>query len=209
MGFTWFPSEGDGSRITGPVCFSHWHFISDFVYGNRPDVDIRMLSIQVESVVGVDERTIVPNARAEYETPRTAVTARIERNLTRRRERGSKRQREISSDEVADLYAGKKALTKRERWRERHHAAAAAAEENTLSHTQASSSSITSPPDAPADPQPHTTQDRAVCTPDVAALLRGAEISENVQSPGTATHRRSSVCFSGHDTTQPATRQRR
>ena len=69
MGFTWFPSQGDAEGMTGPVRFSHWNFTSDFVYGIRPDVAVRMLCIQVGSLVGVDSRTEMPNAQLMYQAP--------------------------------------------------------------------------------------------------------------------------------------------
>ena len=138
MGFTWLPAAGDAEGLTGPVQFSRWNFVSDFVYGLRPDVEIRSLSIQVCSIVGVDSRTAVLSSQVVYQAPLIAIAARLDRNSRRLRERTQNRAREVSSDENADAYAGRGALTRRERRRQRREDYF---ESRTLSLTQPPSSS--------------------------------------------------------------------
>ena len=46
----WVPYEGDRGRLTGPMRRAQWLFVSDFLYGNRPDVLVTALSIQLHDI---------------------------------------------------------------------------------------------------------------------------------------------------------------
>ena len=39
------PLPGDGEGLRGPVQFAGWWFGSDFVYGERPDVEVWLITL--------------------------------------------------------------------------------------------------------------------------------------------------------------------
>ena len=51
---TWFPLEGDGAGLTGPVRRVRWTFESDFTFSDRPDAFVTALSIQLTNIRGND-----------------------------------------------------------------------------------------------------------------------------------------------------------
>ena len=143
MGFTWEPADGDGSGMSGPVRFSHWIFTSDFIYGDRPDVDLRLICLQVGNFVGVDSHTAVSSNRWDYQPPRVVLEAIEERNSQRQRERRQRRPREVSEDEEDDDLPDSQNRSRRGRRRRRRSAAFPG--EDSLSLTQPPVSSTLRP----------------------------------------------------------------
>ena len=143
MGFSWEPAEGDGSGMSGPVRFSHWMFTSDFIYGDRPDVDVRMISIQVANITGVDSHTAVSGSSWDYQPPRVVVEGIEERNSQRRRERRQRRPREVSEDEDDDDLPDSQNRSRRGRRRRRNSTFPG---EDSLSLTRPPVSSVLSAP---------------------------------------------------------------
>ena len=99
MGFTWMPMPGDGEGLRGPVQFAGWWFGSDFVYGERPDVEVWLITLQVAAFTPIDQVNQVTGSQRTYLPPAFVVEARKERNASRRRRRGQKRPQPVSADE--------------------------------------------------------------------------------------------------------------
>ena len=99
MGFTWMPMEGDGTGLTGPVQFAGWWFGSDFIYGERPDVEVWLISLQIAGFSLIDTASRVEGSQRTYEPPAFVAEARRERNASRRRRREQKRPQPVSADE--------------------------------------------------------------------------------------------------------------
>ena len=99
MGFTWMPMPGDGEGLRGPVQFAGWWFGSDFVYGERPDVEVWLITLQVAAFIPIDQVNQVTGSQRTYLPPAFVVEARKERNASRRRRRGQKRPQPVSADE--------------------------------------------------------------------------------------------------------------
>ena len=99
MGFTWMPMEGDGTGMVGPVQFAGWWFGSDFIYGERPDVEVWLISLQLAGFSPIDTTNRVEGSQRTYEPPAFVAEARRERNASRRRRRGQKRPQPVSTDE--------------------------------------------------------------------------------------------------------------
>ena len=103
MGFTWMPLEGDGEGLRGPVQFAGWWFGSDFVYGERPDIEVWLITLQVAAFSPIDQVSRVAGSQRSYLPPAFVVEARKERNASRRRRRGQKRPQPVSADESDGL----------------------------------------------------------------------------------------------------------
>ena len=103
MGFTWMPLEGDGEGLRGPVQFAGWWFGSDFVYGERPDVEVWLITLQVAAFSPIDQVSRVAGSQRSYLPPAFVVEARKERNASRRKRRGQKRPQPVSADESDGL----------------------------------------------------------------------------------------------------------
>ena len=99
MGFTWMPLGGDGEGLCGPVQFAGWWFGSDFIYGERPDVEVWLISLQIAGFSPIDTASRVTGSQRTYEPPAFVAEARRERNASRRRRRGQKRPQPVSADE--------------------------------------------------------------------------------------------------------------
>ena len=143
MGFTWEPADGDGSSMSGPVRFSYWMFTSDFIYGERPDVEVYMISLQMANITGVDSQTAVSGSSWDYQPPRVVVEGIEERNSQRRRERRQRRPREVSEDEDDDDLPDSQNRSRRGRRRRRNSSFPG---EGSLSLTRPPVSSALSPP---------------------------------------------------------------
>ena len=144
IGFTWEPATGDGEGMTGPVRFSHWVFTSDFIYGNRRDVDIRLISLQVGSFLGVDSHHAISSSRWDYQPPRVVLEGIEERNSQRQRERRQRRPREVSEDEEDGDLPDSQNRSRRGRRRRRRSSSFPG--EDRLSLTQPPVSSALTPP---------------------------------------------------------------
>ena len=69
----WVPYEGDGEGLTGPMRRAQWSFVSDFSYGDRPDVLVTALSIQLHD--------IEPNAGGSRLAERTEQARMMSRRM--------------------------------------------------------------------------------------------------------------------------------
>ena len=88
MGFTWMPLPGDGEGLRGPVQFAGWWFGSDFIYGERPDIEVWLITLQVAAFTPIDQVSRVTGSQRTYLPPAFVVEACKERNASRRRRRG-------------------------------------------------------------------------------------------------------------------------
>ena len=96
------PQPGDGEGLIGPVQFASWWFGSDFIYGDRMDVEVYMLTFQLTGFTPISSRNMVAGSQRTYGAPAFVVDAVRERNRHRQKRRGQKRPQPVSEEEESD-----------------------------------------------------------------------------------------------------------